>query len=116
MASIQVNVRMDPELKRRGDAALAGMGLTPTKAINLLWKCAASREGEKIVSELIKCEQSEAQGDQVQPAILEGGRLVEVALADQGVSLGAERGLRPEDLEALRTQAADGSDGGRVLQ
>lgn len=37
----QVNARIDAELKREGDAALAAAGLTPTQAVRALWELAA---------------------------------------------------------------------------
>lgn len=36
----QVNARIDAELKRSGDAALAAAGLTPTQAVRALWDLA----------------------------------------------------------------------------
>lgn len=41
-ASAQVNARIDPELKRRGDEGLAAAGLTATQAVRALWSLAAS--------------------------------------------------------------------------
>lgn len=38
----QINVRIDADLKRRGDASLAQSGLTPTGAVRALWELAAS--------------------------------------------------------------------------
>lgn len=40
-ADAQVNARMDSELKRAGDAALAKAGWTPTQAVRALWSFAA---------------------------------------------------------------------------
>ena len=36
----QVNARIDAELKAEGDAALAAAGITPTKAVRMLWQLA----------------------------------------------------------------------------
>ena len=36
----QVNARIDADLKAAGDAALAAAGLTPTKAVRMLWQLA----------------------------------------------------------------------------
>lgn len=38
----QINVRIDSSLKRQGDAALQQAGYTPSQAIRLLWRKAAS--------------------------------------------------------------------------
>lgn len=45
MASImtaQVNARIDANLKREGDDALAAAGLTPTQAVRALWELAVN--------------------------------------------------------------------------
>lgn len=38
----QVNVRLDGDLKRSGDAALSRAGMTPSQAVRALWQLAAS--------------------------------------------------------------------------
>ena len=38
----QINVRLDADLKRRGDAALSMAGITPSQAVRALWQLAAS--------------------------------------------------------------------------
>ena len=42
-ATAQINARIDPDLKTRGDAGLAAAGITPTQAIRALWELAAGR-------------------------------------------------------------------------
>ena len=42
-ASIQMNTRIDPKLKERGDVALAEIGLTPSQAVRALWVKASKR-------------------------------------------------------------------------
>ena len=41
-ASTQINVRLDADLKRSGDAALSSAGMTPSQAVRALWQLAAS--------------------------------------------------------------------------
>lgn len=41
-AIAQVNVRMDRELKERGDATLSLVGSSPAKIIRQLWECLAA--------------------------------------------------------------------------
>lgn len=41
-ASAQINVRLDANLKRTGDAALSSAGMTPSQAVRALWQLAAS--------------------------------------------------------------------------
>lgn len=36
--SIQMNVRIDRQLKEAGDAVLAHIGMTPSKAVRTLWE------------------------------------------------------------------------------
>ena len=42
MPLAQMNVRIDEELKREGDAAFAKLGLTPSQAARSVWRLAAS--------------------------------------------------------------------------
>lgn len=41
-SSAQINVRLDADLKRSGDAALSSAGITPSQAVRALWQLAAS--------------------------------------------------------------------------
>ena len=36
--TVQMNVRIDDELKREGDAVLSQTGLTPSQAVRSLWR------------------------------------------------------------------------------
>lgn len=38
----QINVRMNKDLKERGDAGLSSLGVTPTEVIRRVWELAAS--------------------------------------------------------------------------
>ena len=38
MATVQMNTRMDVDLKQQGDAILAEMGYTPSQAVRALWR------------------------------------------------------------------------------
>ncbi len=42
MNAVQMNIRIDRELKREGDAAFASIGYTPSQAVRLLWEIAVS--------------------------------------------------------------------------
>lgn len=46
MAAVQMNVRMDSELKRTGDAVLEMAGFTPTEAVRELWGFAQRNAGD----------------------------------------------------------------------
>ncbi len=41
-ATAQINVRLDAELKRSGDAALSASGMTPSQAVRSLWELAST--------------------------------------------------------------------------
>ena len=40
-ATVQLNTRIDPELKRSGDAVFARAGLTPSEVVRAVWAHAA---------------------------------------------------------------------------
>ena len=42
--SVQLNTRIDPELKRRGDAVFAREGLTSSEVVRAVWEYAATRQ------------------------------------------------------------------------
>lgn len=42
MAAIQMNLRIDAELKERGDASFAAAGYSPTQAVRAFWGFAAA--------------------------------------------------------------------------
>lgn len=44
--TVQMNTRIDADLKRAGDAALAQAGYTPTQAVRALWTFAARHAGQ----------------------------------------------------------------------
>ena len=44
MAMTQMNTRIDDELKRKGDAAFASLGLTPSDVVRAVWEFAAEHD------------------------------------------------------------------------
>ena len=46
MATTQMNVRLEDDLKRRGDAAFAAAGYTPTQVVRRIWERAAETGGD----------------------------------------------------------------------
>lgn len=55
MDAVQMNVRMDRELKASGDGVFAGIGLSPTEAVRRLWGFASrNRSNRKAVAELME--------------------------------------------------------------
>ena len=54
MTTVQMNTRLDSELKARGDAALANCGYSPSEAVRLLWGFAARNwHDQRALSEMI---------------------------------------------------------------
>ena len=47
MAVSQINARIAPAIKKAGDAALADVGYTPTRAIRALWEFAGRNRGNE---------------------------------------------------------------------
>ena len=45
-ASSQLNVRIDSDLKRAGDAVFTSIGLSPSQAVRALWELAANHKDE----------------------------------------------------------------------
>lgn len=57
MPMVQMNTRIDQDLKRRGDAALAQAGFSPSEAVRALWEFAAAHEHEpKTVARVLSIE------------------------------------------------------------
>lgn len=51
----QINVRLDADLKRSGDAALSRAGMTPSQAVRALWQLAASLADAPVCSRIPAC-------------------------------------------------------------
>lgn len=85
-AVAQVNVRMDAKTKAAGDAALASIGLSPSRAVRAVWQRAAQR-GESLqqLDVLLnnKNEKTRAQG---RSGLQEGRAAMEAALQELGLS------------------------------
>ena len=92
-ATAQVNARIEPELKRKGDEALAAAGLTPTQAVRALWELATrcAHTPEKLRAALFPCEELQAQTQRDREAqrkralIEEGANLMERFYRSQGL-------------------------------
>ena len=73
-AAAQINVRLDADLKRSGDAALSRAGMTPSQAVRALWQLAASladRPGaleDILLPSRVRAEQREREKVKAQPS------------------------------------------------
>lgn len=105
-ASVQMNVRMDAELKQRGDAALQSLGFSPTKAVRALWSlaCGGSKELDELkrMLDLGRSADSRADAAVDDAALREGWSLYGSALQQMGASGRAcPTSLGPTDEELL---------------
>ncbi len=90
----QINVRIDADLKGRGDVALAAAGLTPSQAVRALWELADSRaaEPEFILRAIMPGRVCTAEGERAarlrrrEEAFSCGSRIVEDAYRAAGLS------------------------------
>ena len=62
----QINVRLDADLKRSGDAALSRAGMTPSQAVRALWQLELMDQGSKLFA--AACRESGIDMVKVQPS------------------------------------------------
>ena len=92
-ATAQINARLNPALKQRGDEALSGAGLSPSQAIRALWELAArNTDNPEAIRRALFPERAEAQEADLSAAqrcraeaIGKGARVVEEAYRSMGV-------------------------------
>lgn len=106
--ALQMNVRIDDELKAAGDSALAEAGYTPSCAVRLLWQRVSDMQGrpEQIVDLLDPRRQTGVEADRMRrrAAIERGRHLCDGFLLEHGVDPGVPRDGLPNDAE-LREEA-----------
>lgn len=98
----QLNVRMDSELKEKGTAALASIGLTPTEAVRALWQRAAER-GESLekVRALVEGEPAEEETTTYPNGFREAWKAMDETLKILGLDKAAPLDLTDEELMEL---------------
>ncbi|MBQ9068150.1 MAG: type II toxin-antitoxin system RelB/DinJ family antitoxin [Eggerthellaceae bacterium] len=108
MASTQMNVRIDEDVKSLGDAAFAKVGLTPSRVVQTVWRLAAIDDalprvlaGKASLSHLATGEKHEVQAPSEEA--LEGPRIVESFYKQMGIPLPSEK--EKLDYEAMREDA-----------
>ncbi len=106
MATSQINVRIDEDLRVQGNLALKAAGYAPSQAIRTLWEFAERHRFEpevirKKLTELEKPEEEEQEQQEDHP-IYEGWRIVEDGLRALGIkSRPADLHLSNEELREL---------------
>lgn len=92
-ATAQINARLNPALKQRGDEGLLGAGLSPSQAIRALWELAArNTDNPEAIQRALFPERAEVQEAELSTAqrrraeaIGKGARVVEDAYRAMGV-------------------------------
>ena len=113
MSPVQMNVRIDRNLKEAGDAAFAELGYTPTEIVREVWGFACrNRRNRRAVSGLIQSlrdprevEAEEAarasQLTQADEWLDRGPRIIREHFAKLGVDYDAQQHLSLEDYDRL---------------
>ena len=98
-STVQLNPRIDPGLKARGDAVFARAGLTSSEVVRAVWEAAARTQ------ELPDCVRAatEAGRSAHSDAIKEGAGLARQMAEELGVHISTV----PPDYHALRDEAYD---------
>ena len=93
-AVVQMNVRLDAELKAKGDGVLERVGLTPTKAVRALWErlASCSDRPEKVTELLMPQERPSDESEDAERSrklriAREGAQIVARSLAERGIEL-----------------------------
>ena len=106
----QINVRLDVDLKRSGDAALSKAGMTPSQAVRALWQLAASladRPGaleDILLPSRARAEQREREkaAKRKLELIDQGSELFAAACRESGIDMAK---AQPSDDEGLKRNA-----------
>ena len=106
MATAQINVRVNADLKAVGDRALEGAGYSPTRAIRTLWTFAARNVSDlkklREALETLESGHSEPEECAGSPALTEamakGPLIIECALREMGVESYAPSTLSDKEL------------------
>ena len=96
----QINVRLDADLKRSGDAALSKAGMTPSQAVRALWQLAASMADRPGALEDILLP-SRARAEQ-RELMDQGSKLFAAACCESGIDMVK---AQPSDDEELKRNA-----------
>lgn len=99
-ATAQLNVRLDPELKKAGDEALASIGLTPSQAIRALWERAAER-GEGLEKVEALATDAPSQNERPKNGIGEFCKALDEHLEALGIDMSKPSGLSDDELMEL---------------
>lgn len=97
--TVQLNVRIDPEVKRRGDAVFSRAGLSPSEVVRSVWSYAAR---EQTVPDFLIQRTSGTTEDLV-AKIRSGAGMVQREAAEMGIALDFDS----MDLDSLNAKMYD---------
>lgn len=96
----QMNVRIDRDLKRRGDAGLRAIGLSPTQAIRKVWELASGSDEDRDNLQALLSSHGDHGSEDIwarrRRAAEDGGHLFERHLAGLGVTPDMLARVEPE--------------------
>lgn len=94
--TVQLNTRIDPEVKRQGDAVFARAGLSSSEVVRAVWSYAAETQ---TVPDILAPKTAKERSDLVR-SIREGAGIVRV----QAESMGIRLGNAPYDFDSLHDE------------
>lgn len=97
--SVQMNVRLDRQLKEAGDAVLASLGMTPSQAVRELWEYLVER-GRMPSCENAEGALSRGHANAPESRVSQGARIVERTCRKYGIPVPSYDG----DYDALYDQ------------
>lgn len=106
-ASAQINVRLDANLKRTGDAALSSAGMTPSQAVRALWQLAASlADRPGALQDILSPDRARAEQREHEKAarrklglIDQGSQLFAIACRESGIDVAKAQPTGDEELK-----------------
>lgn len=106
-AAAQINVRLDANLKRTGDAALSSAGMTPSQAVRALWQLAASlADRPGVLQDILSPDRARAEQREREKAakrklelIDQGSELFITACRESGIDLAKAQPSGDEELK-----------------
>ncbi|MBV4181181.1 hypothetical protein KSY88_03320 [Collinsella aerofaciens] len=106
-ASAQINVRLDANLKRTGDAALSSAGMTPSQAVRALWQLAASlADRPGALQDILSPDRARAEQHEREKAarrklglIDQGSQLFAIACRESGIDVPKAQSTGDEELK-----------------
>ncbi|MDO4443184.1 MAG: translation repressor RelB [Slackia sp.] len=117
MQTVQMNVRIDGDIKSSGDRVLANVGYSPSMAVRALWSFLARNEGdEQAIVQVLRSLDSDKDGERERErqrrlaAFERGSHMFEDALERSGVSVSDETASMSAE-ELMDIAYADRLDG-----